>query len=238
MRRIFYRDAVLLLDVLMDDTSSCMHVVLLPTVVDVMMVSFNHRLFVLLLLQGLIFLAHCQDYNPNTHHLRIPQGESAGASTANRVHVYVLAGQSNMEGHGDIDGKDKEGNQLNGTLLYQLQDPRTKQEFQILWDDTTNSWRTLSDVKIWFNEAGHYAGGNGTNIPGINGQDYSAGDLTVGYGVHGSSSSHWIGPELGFGFNVDLPTVSAGGDKILLIKTAWGGRSRYTYFIQNSNDQL
>jgi alpha-galactosidase len=203
-----------------------------------MMVSFNHGLFVLLLLQGLIFLAHCKDYNPNTYHLRIPEGESVGASATNRVHVYVLAGQSDMEGHGEIDQKGKEGNQLNGTLLYQLQDPRTKQEFQILWDDTTNSWRTLSDVKIWFNEAGHYGGENGTNIPGVNGQDYSAGDLTVRYGVHGLFSRHYIGPELGFGFNVDTPTGSAGGDKILLLKTAWGGRSRDTYSIQNSTDQL
>eukprot|EP00980_Cylindrotheca_fusiformis_P021785 scaffold8614_cov85-Cylindrotheca_fusiformis.AAC.2 len=141
------------------------------------------------------------------------------------VHVYILAGQSNMLGHADIATKNKTTQQpLNGTLLYQLHDPRTRDEFQRLWDNSTNSWKELSNVKIWFNSAGKTEGGNGTNIPGINGRDYSAGNLTAGYGVYGLVKLEFIGPELGFGFNIDLPPKgSTHGDKVLLIKTAWGG---------------
>jgi hypothetical protein len=90
------------------------------------------------------------------------------------------------------------------------------------------TWRSLHDVKIWFNEAGYQMGVNGTRIPGVNGQDYSAGDLTVGYGEGGTKRGAFFGPELGFGFHIDLPKTFSDGDKVLLIKTAWGGKFMYT----------
>ncbi|CAJ1958214.1 unnamed protein product [Cylindrotheca closterium] len=134
------------------------------------------------------------------------------------VHVFVLAGQSNMEGHGDVDARDHKTNTpKNGTLLYQLHDPRTRGEFKKLWDDKADTWRNLTDVKVWFNEFGIEHGVNGSTIPGINRKDYLAGDLSTGYGAGGNA--HAIGPELGFGFNLKLPK----GDKALIIKTAWGG---------------
>jgi len=142
------------------------------------------------------------------------------SSAQNTVHVYVLAGQSNMEGHGVINSTDADGNLKNGTLLYQLKDTRTKEEFEVLWDSCSNDWRTLPDVKVWFNEAGKEMGINGSQIPGINGQDYSAGDLTVGYGTGGPPRGEFFGVELGFGFHIDVPP----GDKVLIIKTAWGGK--------------
>ncbi|CAJ1952022.1 unnamed protein product [Cylindrotheca closterium] len=129
-----------------------------------------------------------------------------------------------MEGHGEIDKRDDNGLLMNGTLLYQLHDPRTRDEFQVLWDTSRNTWKSLPNVQIWFQEAMYEAGVNGTNIPGINGQDYSAGDLTVGYGEGGSARSEFFGPELGFGFHLDLPPGSSTRDKILLVKTAWGGK--------------
>lgn len=147
-----------------------------------------------------------------------------------KVHVYILAGQSNMEGHGEIDKRDANGLLMNGTLLYQLHDPRTREEFQILWDKSKNDWRSLPNVQIWFHQAMYEAGVNGTNIPGVNGKDYSAGDLTVGYGEGGSARGEFFGPELGFGFNLALPPQSSPKDKILLIKTAWGGKS-YCYAV-------
>mmetsp|Transcript_17431 Transcript_17431/g.42744 ORF Transcript_17431/g.42744 Transcript_17431/m.42744 type:complete len:147 (-) Transcript_17431:1595-2035(-) len=58
----------------------------------------------------------------------------------------------------------------------------------------------------------------------VNGQDYSAGDLTVGYGEGGSARGEFFGPELGFGFNLELPHGASKNDKILLVKTAWGGK--------------
>jgi hypothetical protein len=71
------------------------------------------------------------------------------------VRVFVLAGQSNMEGHGEVATiNTSTGRPLNGTLLYQLHDPRTNDEFQILWNSSDNNWNTLPNVKVWFNEAG------------------------------------------------------------------------------------
>ena len=163
-------------------------------------------------------------------------------ASGEKIHIYVLAGQSNMVGHGLINATDTHGNQKNGTLLYQLSDPRTKDEFQILWDTSKNEWRTLEDVKIWFNQAGEETGENGSTIPGKNGEDYSAGSLKIGYGAgrddieddvqdsvgslnieYGAGwppNGPFFGPEIGFGFNLDIPA----GDKVLLIKTAWGGK--------------
>ena len=141
-----------------------------------------------------------------------------------KLKVFVLAGQSNMEGHGEIASTDDNGNLKNGTLLYQVRDPRTRDEFQRLWNETSNDWVTLPNVKIWFNEAGREEGINGSTIPGINGQDYSSGDLTVGYGTGGrpqdSDKPSFFGPELGFGFHLQTEC----NDKVLIIKNAWGGK--------------
>ena len=93
-----------------------------------------------------------------------------------RLKVYVLAGQSNMVGHGEINSTDADGNLLNGTLLYQVHDPRTRSEFEKLWDADKEAWVTLNDVQVWYNEApGGQDGVNGSNIPGTSGIDYSAG---------------------------------------------------------------
>eukprot|EP00980_Cylindrotheca_fusiformis_P019289 scaffold6613_cov75-Cylindrotheca_fusiformis.AAC.1 len=176
--------------------------------------------------------------NSNRHYQPSDETDLTKGKKKNTVHVYILAGQSNMEGHGEInktdDKTDGHHGQLKGTLLYQMrQDPRTKEEFtQVLWNATTDSWRSLPNVKIWFQEAGYEAGVNGTNnIPGINGQDYSAGDLTVGYGEGGTKRGTYFGPELGFGFHIELPpTADSDGDKILLIKTAWGVANTFLFF--------
>ena len=145
---------------------------------------------------------------------------------SNKVNVFVLAGQSNMEGHGEVNTTNTStGMPLNGTLLYQLHDPRTREEFSVLWDSTINDWTTLPDVKVWFNEAGDEGGFNGSHIPGINGRDYSSGNLTVGYGTSGpvGNKRNFFGPELGFGFGLNENKKQIFGnddDKILIIKTA------------------
>jgi alpha-galactosidase len=140
------------------------------------------------------------------------------------VKVFVLAGQSNMEGHGEVAATNTStGKPLNGTLLYQIHDPRTRHEFEILWNGIDKDWVTLPNVKVWFNEAGPEQGANGSTIPGINGKDYSAGSLTVGYGTLGPTGNNrnFFGPELGFGFNFPVEDH----EKILIFKTAWGGKS-------------
>lgn len=95
----------------------------------------------------------------------------------------------------------------NGTLKYQTLDPRTRSEFaQTLDPNNVSAWRVRDDVLVWFNERGKTD--NGT-----------WGNLSVGYGVEGSPEH--IGPEYGFGFGM----ADGLKERILIIKTAWGGKT-------------
>lgn len=104
------------------------------------------------------------------------------------VRVYILAGQSNMEGKAKI-----------SLLETQIKDPGLAPRFAHLHKDGT--WVERDDVFIKFLDR--------------------KGPLTVGYG-----SRNCVGPELEFGWAV--------GDRfeepVLLIKTAWGGKSLYRDF--------
>lgn len=142
-------------------------------------------------------------------------------ATAGKLKVFVLAGQSNMEGQAEVATLNKTtGKPINGTLLYQLSDPRTAKLFAKTWDKAQNNWTVLDDVKVWFNEAGKEQGVNGSTIPGVNHKDATWGSLSVGYGVGGDPNR--IGPEYGFGFGMN---DALRGEKILIIKTAWGGKN-------------
>lgn len=109
-----------------------------------------------------------------------------------KLKIYVLAGQSNMEGKGSV-----------AVIKNQLKDSSKKGRFHHLTDG--DDWKSRKDVRI------HYLGGRGRRT----------GDLTVGYGISQKNSVRLIGPELGFGWTV--------GDHynqpVLIIKTAWGGKS-------------
>lgn len=111
------------------------------------------------------------------------------------IKVFILAGQSNMEGHGIIP-MDPKRNQGKGSLEYVVKNPATKDRYKHLIDET-DQWVVRDDVKIW------YLG--------------KTGGLTVGYGARQDQ----IGPELQFGHilgdHYDNP--------VLLIKIAWGGKS-------------
>ena len=144
----------------------------------------------------------------------------AALINAEVLKIFFLAGQSNQEGHAEVATVNKSsGTYFNGTLAYQLTDPRTSALFAPLWDPSTKNWTVLPDIKVWFNECGSQQGVNGSSIPSMPG-DASFGNLTVGYGT--GADSNLIGPELGFGFGMHdaLP-----GQKILVMKTAWGGKS-------------
>jgi alpha-galactosidase len=106
------------------------------------------------------------------------------------VKVFVLAGQSNMEGQGMIRGEKP------GTLESLLKDPASAPRFKHLVD-AQGKWVVREDVWIW------YLG--------------RTGGLTVGYTPKEDS----IGPELQFGHVVG----DAFDTPVLLIKTAWGGKS-------------
>jgi len=119
----------------------------------------------------------------------------AEAAPKSPVKVFILAGQSNMEGAGAIKGNmDRNGGK--GGLEYLVKDPKTAKQFKHLVDDK-GEWVKRDDVWIW------YLGRKGP--------------LSVDYG----SRPGRIGPELQFG-NVVGDGLDA---QVLIIKTAWGGKS-------------
>lgn len=111
------------------------------------------------------------------------------------VLVFVLAGQSNMEGHGFIKA-DPKRNEGKGSLEYAAKQPATAEKFKHLLDKE-GKWVTRDDVWI------HYLDRKGK--------------LTAGYGVKDDR----IGPELGIGHVLG----NAYDQPVLLIKLAWGGKS-------------
>ncbi len=117
--------------------------------------------------------------------LAAPRSTLAAEKT---VKVFILAGQSNMEGKAKV-----------SLLETQLRQPETQVRFAHFAKD--GKWIERDDVWIKFFER--------------------KGPLTVGYG-----SPKCVGPELQFGWTV--------GDRlaepVLLIKTAWGGRSLWRDF--------
>jgi len=111
------------------------------------------------------------------------------------VKVFILAGQSNMEGFGTVEGDKK------GTLRSLLNDPNTADRYKHLVDGS-GRWVRRDDVWIWC-------------LPQK--EKERKGNLTVGYGAKPA----YIGPEFGFGLVVGEHL----DNQVLLIKTAWGGRS-------------
>jgi hypothetical protein len=122
-------------------------------------------------------------------------GSHAVEATTQPVRVFILAGQSNMEGHGFIAAEPKR-NGGKGSLEFLVKDAATAKRFAPLVD-TTGQWRTRNDVWITYLDR--------------------KGPLTVGYGAR----QEMIGPELGFGWVMG----DALDEPVLLIKCAWGGKS-------------
>ncbi len=129
------------------------------------------------------------------------------AHAAKPVKVFILAGQSNMEGQAvaDLDGKDYNDGQ--GTLKFLLRDSAKGPLFKHLVNDA-GEWTVREDVWV------HYQPESGP---------LKAGSLGMGFTPYGK---HHFGPELQFGHVI--------GDhcdnQVLLIKTAWGGKSLYKDF--------
>ena len=129
---------------------------------------------------------------------------AASVHAESPVKVYLLVGQSNMQGKGAIEG---EGT---NTLLHMVgNDP--KKEFQSLVN-SDGEWVEREDV--WIHYDLHPFGG------------LRHGLLKPGYG----SSGGQIGPELGFGHVIG----DASEGQILLIKAAWGGKSLAHNFLPPS----
>jgi alpha-galactosidase len=123
------------------------------------------------------------------------------------VKVFILAGQSNMEGHAAISTFDYIGKDpLTAPLLKEMRNP----------DGTPR----VCD-KVWMSYlTGPYDGSaNGEGL----------GKLTAGFGERGNQPtklSGKIGPEFTFGIFMEKELK----EPIIIIKTAWGGRSLNTEF--------
>lgn len=114
---------------------------------------------------------------------------------AKTVKVFILAGQSNMEGKG-----------LATHLDNYKDDPQIKPWYAKVKEG--DGWAVRDDVFITYP---------------VKAKGAKHGPLTVDYGTKGVNS---IGPEFGFGHVVG----EAFDEPVLIIKTAWGGKSVYKDF--------
>jgi alpha-galactosidase len=115
--------------------------------------------------------------------------------------VYVLAGQSNMQGQANVK-----------TLPHMAEDPASKALHDKIVDGEGKP-RVYEDVRV-----AYLSGGRG-------GPQEKHGPLTTGFGS-GGTKEDVLGPELGFGITM----YERLRQPILLIKTAWGGKSINTDF--------
>ncbi len=115
--------------------------------------------------------------------------------------VFVLAGQSNMQGHASISTLDSmAGDAKTAPLLKELLGPDGKPRVC---------------ERVWISSVG-CLGDAYSDLTETHGR------LTAGFGA----PENKIGPEFSFGITMEKKL----GEPILLIKTAWGGRSLHTDF--------
>ena len=124
------------------------------------------------------------------------------------VKVFILAGQSNMEGQAVVDLSGKDYNDGKGTLESLFRDPAKAPLVKHL-KKPDGTWAVREDVWVRYQRED---------------EPLLAGPLAVGFSVYGDR--HHFGPELQFGHVL--------GDyfenQVLLIKTAWGGKSLFEDF--------
>ena len=122
-------------------------------------------------------------------------------SHAKPLKVFILAGQSNMQGHADLSTFDYVGKDpLTAPILAAMRDAEGKPK--------------VCD-KVWISSIG--CGGNQYSDMLV-----KTGKLTAGFGASDSK----IGPEFTFG----IYTEKMLNEPVLIIKTSWGGRSLHTDF--------
>lgn len=120
---------------------------------------------------------------------------AASVAQAGKLKVFILAGQSNMQGHGVIKADEKR-NRGRGTLEFVAKQPKTAKSLAHTIDKN-GDWIVRDDVWIWYLDR--------------------KGWLTTGFGANEDR----IGPEFQFGHVMGQHYE----DPVLLIKLAWGGKS-------------
>ncbi|MEI6605190.1 MAG: sialate O-acetylesterase [Verrucomicrobiota bacterium] len=129
-----------------------------------------------------------------------PAAKQAGKGP---VKVFVLAGQSNMEGPAVVDIGGKDCNDGHGNLETLMKDPAKAPMLKHL-RGADGKWTVRDDVWVRYQRE---------NAPLL------AGPHGLGFSVFGEQ--HHFGPELQFGHVIG----DAVDNQVLLVKTAWGGKS-------------
>ena len=130
-------------------------------------------------------------------------GATRAATPKGPLKVYILVGQSNMEGQARIETFDYIGyDPKTAPLLKQMRGPDGKPRVcEKVWISYLTGWKTLGE---------------------------GFGKLTAGYGSRSNPAEDGgrIGPEFTFGLTMEQATDRP----VLIIKTAWGGKSLHTDF--------
>ena len=125
-----------------------------------------------------------------------------------KVQVYILAGQSNMQGQGVVDLDHPEYyNGGNGILNNVMKNPEMASRYAHIKDKQGN-YVVRDDVFVRHQTK----------------DELKTGGLSIGFTSY--SGKHHIGPEFQFGHVIGDATKQP----VLLIKTAWGGKSIYKDF--------
>ncbi len=142
-----------------------------------------------------------------TQRLVVGATEAESTLQPKALQVFILAGQSNMEGPAVVDLTGKDYNEGKGTLAKLMEAPAQAPLLAHL-QTADGKWTVRDDVWV------RYKREHGPLL---------AGPHSIGFSVHGA---HHFGPELQFGHVVG----DAIANQVLLIKTAWGGKSLFEDF--------
>jgi hypothetical protein len=130
------------------------------------------------------------------------------ADSPRSIKVFILAGQSNMEGQAVVDLEGKDYNDGKGTLAALFKDPARAKLVQHLKNDK-GEWAVRDDVWVRYQREQ---------------QPLLVGPLSVGFSAYGDRRH--FGPELQLGHVLG----DHFDEQVLLLKTAWGGKSLYKDF--------
>ncbi|MGI9240504.1 MAG: sialate O-acetylesterase, partial [Verrucomicrobiales bacterium] len=124
------------------------------------------------------------------------------------VKVFILAGQSNMQGHGRSERGNGGVDGAIGSLRYEtVNDPANYGKLV----DAGGSWIARDDVKVIYRRSDLSAN-----------RVIKKGDLLPVFGVDDAR----IGPEMGFGWAIG----DSFDEPVLIVKACWGGKSLYADF--------
>lgn len=143
-------------------------------------------------------------------------GTTAQAESNGKLKVFILAGQSNMVGYGQLRARNKTAGDVGTMVHYVKQNPDAYGH--LVNDDGSHVVRD----DVWVVNFNH------RELKGKQ-KVQATGWLTTGFGMN----DEHIGPEYGFG----MVLGEYYEDPVLIIKCAWGGRSLAHNFLSPSAEQ-